>query len=378
MRDNGGTKPCLVGENTARQALLNDLRKGESRHPADCRLKGKDILENECKRPDDRRHVGKNNDERKHDKEQGHKGHQNRADSADAFDAAENDECKHDGNDDPDDQTHDLRVHRGQCARDRTGNFVGLRTAHADCRQRAKYRRHHTQNFPDDAQNFAPLIALGLHGQTFAQVIHGSACKVTAGGFFTEIHTQHVLEKVGDHAEEGGNPHPEHRAGPARHNGGSDADDIPRAYRARNGGCKRLEGGNGIFLSLLFFRTNALKRRNERLLDRRFELPHLHEPRAHGEQDARTKYENYHRPAPYDAVDEGVYLLHHFQKNFPSYLSSIDRIFYNFQRKKNGMPMHSVSALTTLFSQKSYVRVSVLLPERLTGRPVLPLRHSIE
>ena len=59
-----------------------------------------------------------------------------------------------------------------------------------------------------------------------------------------------VLGIVGHHAEEGDEPHPEHRAGAANRNGACYTDDITGADGGRQSGAQGLELGNGAILGV--------------------------------------------------------------------------------------------------------------------------------
>ena len=66
----------------------------------------------------------------------------------------------------------------------------------------------------------------------------------------TELHGQNDLGELGEHAEEGGNPHPEHRAGSAGEDGPGDAGDVAGAHGGGQGGGHRLKGGEVFAVAL--------------------------------------------------------------------------------------------------------------------------------
>lgn len=72
-----------------------------------------------------------------------------------------------------------------------------------------------------------PLLACAL-----LNVVHGAAVVGALLVYLTVFHGQHDLSVLGHHAKEGGNPHPEHRAGTADKDGAGDAGNVAGTHRA--------------------------------------------------------------------------------------------------------------------------------------------------
>ena len=60
-------------------------------------------------------------------------------------------------------------------------------------------------------------------------IAHGAALPATVRGFFPVAHGQSLFRKAGHHAQQGGDPHPEHRARTAVKDGGGHPGDAPGA-----------------------------------------------------------------------------------------------------------------------------------------------------
>ncbi len=286
MGDDGGAQTGLVGKHAARHALFDYGAEGVAEDAAADSLEIKGILEDCAESRAQIADVHDDNDDGQDEEQDAHEGDEDGGDSADPLDAADDNESGHDGDDDADNQLDCSGVKvceaGGQCA----GDLVCLDGGHADCRQHAESGGEIAQPFPALAE------ALGY-------VIESAAGEVALLVLLAEVQTQDVFGVVGDHAEECGDPHPEHGAGAAGEDGGGDADDVARADGAGDGCGKGFKLGDGLcrfVLALLL--AEALHGGDDGCAHGLAQLADLHDPCQDGEQNACAEDEDYHRPAP--------------------------------------------------------------------------------
>ena len=290
MRDRGRAETGLVREDAAGKALLHGHHDGIAEDTA------ADAFEREGAREDLAEDGGDVADAHDDDHNAGqdiedrHEGHQQRGDLADALDAAE---C--DKRDDHGDQN--ARGNGGnmkeiaQRARDLTALGDVADAEGGEAAQQAEDDRH-------------PFPALA---DAVFDVVHRAAVIDAVFVLHTVLHGQHDLGILGDHAEEGRNPHPEHRAGAARKDGARDAGDVAGADRAGQGrrhGLKRRDVRAVVFG--LFF----LKQRPDRVFENPPEVRNLQPVDADRQIDAGSHQQQEHQRPPRKAVDRTVDGLH--------------------------------------------------------------------
>jgi hypothetical protein len=99
-----------------------------------------------------------------------------------------------------------------------------------------------------DGQHLADQLAVLHLAHAVLQVIHRAAAPFAFFVPAAEEDAQHVFGIVGHHAHDGGDPHPEHRAGAAHGDGVGHARDVARADGGGQGGAQGLELGNGMLI----------------------------------------------------------------------------------------------------------------------------------
>ena len=141
-----------------------------------------------------------------------------------------------------------------------------------------------------------PLAQLGREGaHTVAEVVH-RAPDVGARVVHLAIGDRaNSLGILGGHAEQGDEPHVEHRARPAERNGGSDPGDVPGADRCRQRRHQRIEG-----LDLPFAAGIALVEQEPEAIAH---LAPRHEYQAERQQNAGDSQHPKHRRTPGEGID---------------------------------------------------------------------------
>ena len=129
-------------------------------------------------------------------------------------------------------------------------------------------------------QLFAPL-ALGQHMEVVGWAAPPAAVQRVR---YAVLLRQSGLYKGGGSTQQGGDPHPEHRARTARRNSGHHAHKVARAHPGSGGDDQRLEGGKPA-RSLLFFAHRA---------DHIPEQAHRQQPGAQGKADTGCKQKHHH------------------------------------------------------------------------------------
>ena len=122
----------------------------------------------------------------------------------------------------------------------------------------------------------------------------------------TVLHGQGDLSVLGAHAEEGRDPHPEHRTRATDEDCARHAGDVAGAHGARQRGAHRLEGGQVLAVILVLLLEDAA----DGVAHDEAELAHLKEADADGDVDAGAHQQNQHDRAPGEAVDGAVDGLH--------------------------------------------------------------------
>ena len=128
---------------------------------------------------------------------------------------------------------------------------------------------------------FAPF-ALGQHMQVVGRAAPPAAVQRVRHAVLLR---QSGLHKGGGSAQQGSDPHPEHRARAARRNSGHHAHKVAHAHPGSGGDDQGLEGGKPA-RSLLFFAHCA---------DHIPEQPHRQQPCAQGKADTGCKQQHHHK-----------------------------------------------------------------------------------
>ena len=296
VRDNRGAETCFVGEHAARHTLGDDLRKGVAHDAAAGSLQIERLAENHAKGVGNIADMGADCNQRHDDKQQRHKRHKHACHLADALNAADDDDrrdCRHDNADHQLDRPVVVKVKEVRdCLCHRAGDFVRLHAAHADCRKGAKNRG---------------AVGEPLPAQTVGDIIESAAGQVAVLVALAEVQTEHVFGVVCHHAEERGNPHPEHRAGTSRENRGHNAHNVAGADGARDRGGERLKLRDRFEPRILFFAAaQTFERRNNGGVQRFAEVCNLQKFCADSEQNTGTEDQNDNRPAPNNTVEKVV------------------------------------------------------------------------
>ena len=225
MGDGGGAQTGFIGEHTAGHALTHSHHHGIAENAA---AHG---FEAECALEDLDEHGGDIGDTHDDDRDagqdikDGHEGHHIGGDLTDALNAADD----HDGHDDSQNNTGDQGIQAHQTLHG-AGDLAGLGdVADAEGGQTAQNGEDHSQPLP-------------VFSQTVFDIVHGAALvdALIVGG--AEFQGKGDLGVFGAHAEESGEPHPEHSAGTADENGAGNTGDITGTYGGGHGSGHSLEG----------------------------------------------------------------------------------------------------------------------------------------
>ncbi len=166
-----------------------------------------------------------------------------------------------------------------------------------------------------------PLLAVAL-AKPVAQIIHRATRPLAVLVAAAVVDAEQVFREVGHHSEEGGEPHPENRAGATRYDRGGNARDISRADRGGKGGAKRMELRDALFVGLLGAFAVLFKDTGDGLLPPMPDVPHLKDLGEHGQQNAGTDEKDEAGKTPYRAVDGVVDVC-----------DAIDKLFHNFLQR---------------------------------------------
>ena len=204
MDHDGGAKARLVGEYAPLHALLNGQLHAVAHDAAAGGPEGESALEDRGKYRWHHFDVHDQNGNGANHINQHHKGHDFLRDGGDALQAAHDDQSAQNQQYNAADPCRHAE-HRLHIAR----NGVDLsHIADAEGCQEAEQREGRRQNCAD-------LLAALFRAKAVPQIVHGAAAPLALLVFPPVIDAQHILGVVGHHAEEGNDPHPEHRAGAA-------------------------------------------------------------------------------------------------------------------------------------------------------------------
>ena len=291
MRDGRGAETGLIGEDAAADALGDGELHGHAHRAADDGRGVERALEDAGKHAGDRTRVGDNDHERADDVDGRHAGDELFGDLTDALDAAEEHERHENGDHNAGDEADDrVKLLGVLMERDRDGVDGGSDgvdlgdVADAERGERAEHGE-------DDAQ------PLPLGAETVLDVVHRAAAPVALFVALTVLDREGDLGELGDHAEESGDPHPEHRARAAEDDRAGDAGDVARADRGRQCRGDRLHRRD-----LALARFGLLEDLADGVLPPVADLGELNEADAEAQVNARADQQCQHDGSPYKAV----------------------------------------------------------------------------
>ena len=136
-------------------------------------------------------------------------------------------------------------------------------------------------------------------------VVEGTAQHASVRGDFAVLHRQQTLGVLGRHAEQGGDLHPEERAGTAGGDGGRHADDVAGADGGGEGGAERTERTDFTVVPLALM---------EHVPEGAPEMKEVSEAKHQREHDAGCEDGADERDAPYEVVHLIDDLCQRFQR----------------------------------------------------------------
>ena len=238
------------------------------------------------------RQVEQHHTQSQHHIGQRHKGHQLFADTANTLHAAQQHQRHQHGHYNADDQVdgcHSFIAHNGilvQGGINGGDNGVDLRGVAG-----AEHRQHAEQSI--NGGQPAPVF-----GKAIFDVIHRAAHQLAISIALPEVYRQRDLRKFGAHAQQGGTPHPEHRARPADGNSPRHTGNVAGTHGGRQRGTHRLEGGHCTIGSIPLAEHAA-----NRGFDGIGEFADLDKAGAHTEQQPHADDAHHGGNAPDKVVD---------------------------------------------------------------------------
>ena len=225
MRNRRRTETGFIGEDAAGETLLHRHHDGITKEaPADT-LEGEGTGKNPAKHCRDLADAHDDQDDTGQNVEHRHEGNKKLGDFADALDAAQSDQCNHK-------RDQEAGQHRREVEQvsQRAGDLTALgNVADTEGGKAAQQTEDNCQPlpfFPDSVFN----------------IVHRAAVVDAVLILDAVLHGKDDFGVLGHHAEEGSNPHPEHRASAAGEDGARHARDIAGADRAGKGSRNSLEG----------------------------------------------------------------------------------------------------------------------------------------
>ena len=345
MGNGAGTEACLIGENAAGDTLLH-TDKEAAHHTAGDGSRPEGALENGHKHS--RNPVDPQDDQAdaQKDVQQGHDGHQSLRNLANALDTANEDQRHDDADEHADDQvTACGAVHAQQAVVDQGGidgsgdgiDLGGIAGAEdrADTEEGIQICQPH------------PLAA-----QTVLDVVHGAAHIVALLVPFPEIHRQGNFGELGAHAQQGGDPHPEHSTGAADGNGTCHAGNVAGANGCGQSGTHRLERSQGTAGGSGFVKNTA-----NGTLHGIAKLPQLQEAAADTQVQTHADDAGHGGNTPDKAIQKVIDLCDDFDHNsFPLLFFfceiSKNRSYYTTSKGKSEVQKYKCFPRKYIFSQK--------------------------
>ena len=160
-----------------------------------------------------------------------------------------------------------------------------------------------------------------LGAQAVLDVVHGAADVFSPVVALPVVDGQHYLGEFGAHAQEGGAPHPEHRAGTADGHGSRHAGDVARTHGAGQSRTHRLEGADGAVLGGFPFKYLA-----QGGFHGLPESPNLNASGAEGQQQAHAHNADDGGHAPDKIVHGSVDPCDPFNHNLSSFCCFVQQI----------------------------------------------------
>ena len=275
-----------------------------------------------------RRDVQHDEDERERHVNHDHHGNDPLGNARDALQSADDDEADDDRDKKRPDHGGDGVVH----AKDAHGcRLVGVKEA-GDCgvdgidlrkRTNAEQADAHAEEREDLREPLPGNLGQAL-SHAALDVVERAAEHVAVLVDAAELHREQALGVFGRHAEQGGNPHPEHGARAAGDDCGRHADDVAGADGRGKGGAQSAERRHlaGRVLAFLVFQHVAQGAR---------QLAELQAAQAHGQKNAAEQDEHHQGHAPDEVVDGIEHVVERAEEVFHC-SSSISVTFRNFKR----------------------------------------------
>ena len=274
----GGADACLIGE----QAALDALHQSGTHKAAEDGLEVKGVAEDAGKHGGNEGDVGEDHKEGDSQVQHAHHRHQHGGDVGNLLAAAADANQEHHGQH----NAHDPGGEGGiieAVSLEGVGNIEGGHQVKA----------HHVGEYHHHGEENAQPALL----ESLLDVVGGAAVAAAVLGTLLINLSQSTFHKGGGAAQQGGDPHPEHRAGAAQADGGGDAGDVAGTHAGGGGDHQGLEGGDAV-LVLAGLHDDA---------DRFGQEPELDELGAHGKVDAASHQqdnENVGIEIVADAADE--------------------------------------------------------------------------
>ena len=275
----------LVGEHAPGKAVLHGQHDGIAEDAASHCLEAEGALDDQHQGRGDLGDAQEDDQDAGRDVEHGHHRHQIGGDRADTLDAADQHEAHQHCQDDAGHQlveTEEVLQGRGDL-----GALGDV--ADAEAGQPAEDRE-------DDGQPF-PALA-----QAVFNIVHGTAVIDALLVGLPILDGQGDLGVLGAHAEESGDPHPEHGAGTAGKERSGDAGDVAGADGARQRGGDGLERGEVAAVVLILL----LEELAHGVFHDPAEVAGLDEAAADGQIHARAHQKKQHDRAPGEAVEDAI------------------------------------------------------------------------
>ena len=232
-----------------------------------------------------------NNPQRQNDVKDRHEGHQSLGKASDPLNAAQKDHGHTGGDDDTQNQIQSAQapfrreVIIDQDCVDRRHDGIDLGRVSG-----SKYGDH-TKKREKDRQEMPP------GGQTVFDEVHGAAHPVAILVSLPVMNRQDNFRILGAHTEQGGDPHPEYRTGPADGDGTGNTCNIARSDRSGQRCTYRLKRSHCPLLRLFL-----IKNLSQCLSDRIDKAPHLNKAGPYTQIQADSDDADHRGNSPYKTV----------------------------------------------------------------------------
>ena len=260
---------ALVAEQSAGNAVAGGHHHRAAHEAAACCRRVEGRVDDELHGRPDEGGVHDEDDDAPYDIEHGHEGHEHRAHLGDGLHTAQDD----DSGEHTDADADEPRRH--------TKRLVGQQ-GDAVCLHRAPDAKR-GEGSEDGKQDGQPL-----HVEATLEGVHRAAIHATVAALYTVFHGQQTLGILRRHAEDAGQPAPQHGARAAQRHGRGHAHDVSRAdggSQRRGQSAKLTDVARGLLVFL------------HRQTDARQQLS-LRHPQAEGQKEVGAQEQHYHWPAP--------------------------------------------------------------------------------